>query len=85
MFGGSATLSHLLHILCVTDIFTRKQRAYNFIKKETLPQVFSCEFYEIYKHILFKENLWATASGNKYRFQGWLLKIISCELYLLKI
>ena len=85
MFDGSATLSHLLQILCVTDIFTRKQRAYNFIKKETLPQVFSCEFCEIYKHTLFTENLWATASGNKYRFQGWLLKIISCELYLLKI
>ena len=34
----------------------------NFIKKETLAQVFSCEFYEISKNIFFTEHLWATAS-----------------------
>ena len=32
------------------------------IKKETLAQVFSCEFYEISKNIFFTEHLWATAS-----------------------
>ena len=30
----------------------------NFIKKETLAQVFSCEFCEISKNTFFKEHLW---------------------------
>ena len=34
----------------------------NFIKKETLAQVFSCEFCEISKNIFFTEHLLATAS-----------------------
>ena len=34
--------------------------ACNFIKKETLAQVFSCEFYEISKKIFFAEHLWTT-------------------------
>ena len=38
--------------------------ACNFIKKETLAQVFSCEFCEISKNTLFPEHLW------------WLLLII---------
>ena len=33
-----------------------------FIKKETLAQVFSCEFYEICKNTFFTEHLWTTAS-----------------------
>ena len=37
-------------------------KACNFIKKESLAQVFSCEFCEISKNILFTEHLWATAS-----------------------
>ena len=36
--------------------------AYNFIKKEALAQVFSCEFCEIFKNIYSTEHLWATAS-----------------------
>ena len=32
-------------------------------KKETLAQVFSCEFCEIPKNTFFTEHLWATASG----------------------
>ena len=40
--------------------------ACNFIKKETLAQVFACEFCEIYKNTFFAEHLWATASG-KFR------------------
>ena len=36
--------------------------ACNFIKKETLSQIFSCEFHEISKNIIFTEHLWATAS-----------------------
>ena len=37
----------------------------NFIKKETLVQVFSCEFSKIFKNTFFTEHLRATAS--KYR------------------
>ena len=37
-------------------------KACNFIKKESLAQVFSCEFCEISKNIFFTEHLWATAS-----------------------
>ena len=36
--------------------------AYNFIQKETLAQVFSCEFCEISKNTFSTEHLWATAS-----------------------
>ena len=36
--------------------------ACNFIKKETLAQVFSCEFFEISKNNIFTEHLWTTAS-----------------------
>ena len=34
----------------------------NFIKKETLAQVFSCEFCEIFRNTFFTEHLWTTAS-----------------------
>ena len=37
--------------------------ACNFIKKETLAQVFSCEFCEISKNTFFAEHLWTTASN----------------------
>ena len=33
----------------------------NFIKKETLAQVFSCKFCEITEDIFFTEHLWASA------------------------
>ena len=36
--------------------------ACNFIKKESLAQVFSCEFCEIFKNAFFTEHVWATAS-----------------------
>ena len=34
----------------------------NFIKKEIVAQVFSCEFCEISKNTFFTEHLWATPS-----------------------
>ena len=40
-----------------------KPKACNFIKKETLAQVFSCESCEISKNTFFTEHLWTTASG----------------------
>ena len=46
--------------------FTRKhlcQSLFNFIRKETLVQVFSCEICEIFKNTFFTEHLRATSSG----------------------
>ena len=40
--------------------------ACNFIEKEILAQVVSCEFCEISKNTFFKELLWATGSVCKY-------------------
>ena len=39
---------------------------YNFIKIETLAQVFSCEFCKIPKNTFFTEHVWATASHERY-------------------
>ena len=44
------------------EVFCVKNQACSFIKKETLAQVFSCEFGEISKNTFFTEHLWATAS-----------------------
>ena len=47
--------------------------AYNFIKKEILAQMFSCEFCEISKNNFFTEHLWATASATPHQEhnQSW--------------
>ena len=45
-----------------------------FIKKETLAQVLSCEFCEIFKYNFLKEHLWKTASfslENKPKISVW--------------
>ena len=43
------------------------------IKKETLAQVFSCEFYEISKNTFFTEHLWTTASASRFQFHSlWI-------------
>ena len=39
-----------------------KREVCNFIKKDTLAQVFSCEFCEIFKNTFFTEHLRTTAS-----------------------
>ena len=36
----------------------------NFIKKETLAQVLSCEFCEISKNTFYTEHLWTTPSAS---------------------
>ena len=38
--------------------------ACNFIKKDTLAQVFFCEFCEIFKNTFFTEYIWMTASDD---------------------
>ena len=44
------------------NLFFNKVAGLNFIKKETLAQVFSCEFCEVFKSTFFTKNLWTTAS-----------------------
>ena len=46
----------------VSFLIKLQAEACNFIKKETLAQVFSCEFFEISKNTFFTQHLWATAS-----------------------
>ena len=48
--------------------FCIKKIAWNFVKKETLAQEFSCEFCEIFKNTYFYRTPWvATSVGGKYR------------------
>ena len=50
---------------CTRAIFLNKVaslQACNFIKKETLAQMLSCEFCVIFKNTFFTEHLWTTAS-----------------------
>ena len=49
---------------CARASFLIKLQAWvcNFIEKDTLIQVFSCEFCEISKNTFFKEHLWTTPS-----------------------
>ena len=43
---------------CARVSFLIKLQACNFIKKETLAQVLSCEFWEISKNSFFTEHFW---------------------------
>ena len=60
---------------CSRVFFLIKLRASNFIKKETLAQVLSCEFCEIFKNIFFREHLRVTASGFTVTLHQYLLNI----------
>ena len=42
--------------------------ACNFMKKETLTQVFSCEFFKISKNTFLTEHLWANASEPQHTY-----------------
>ena len=52
-----------------------RAQAYDFIKKETLVQIFSSEFCEIFKNSLFTEHLWATVLiyTTKVKFSDFLV------------
>ena len=51
------------HLCQRLDSFNKVARqACNFINKESLAQVFSCEFCEIFKNTFFKEHLLSLAS-----------------------
>ena len=53
-------LQNSQEITCARASFLIKlqSQAYNFIKKETLAQMFPCEFCEISKSNFFTEHLW---------------------------
>ena len=58
-------VSHILQIsqnsqenTCARVFFLIKSQSWNFINKDTLAQVFSCEFCEISKSTFFIEYLW---------------------------
>ena len=55
------SLQNLQKNTYATVSFLVNVQASNFIKKETLAQVFSCEFFKIFKDTLFTEHLWMTA------------------------
>ena len=61
---SSQQTKHLCQSLFSNKVAGLWLMACNFIKKETLALVFSCEFCEISKNTFFKERLWTTASGD---------------------
>ena len=69
---------------------TGKHLACNFVKRETLAQVFSCEFRKISKNTFFTEHLRTTASANspflyllKTSETVWFLEY-GCRVFTLK-
>ena len=63
---------HLCQSLFFNKVAGLGPKRCNFIKKETLAQVFSCEFCEISKKTFFIEHLRATASGYITLIWVWL-------------
>ena len=63
------TRDQVLHQVLQKIQLDQRPEACNFIKKETLAQVFSCEFCKISKNTFFTEHLLATASALSLFFQ----------------
>ena len=64
------------------------KRDCNFIKKDTLTQVFSCEFCEISKNAFSTEHLWTTASELTLEKGGYVIiyvKALTEMLFLTEI
>ena len=53
---------HVYQSLFFDKVAGLRPQACNFIKKETLAQMFPCEFSKIFKNTFFTEHLWKTAS-----------------------
>ena len=58
--------------------------ACNFIKKEAMAQVFSCEFCQISKNTFFTEHLCATTSGFRYCFRRIYIKLLTSVVEIKK-
>ena len=56
-----------------------KTKAWNFIKKETLSQVFSCNFLKFFKNTFLAEHLRATAS--EWFIELWNLSLLIIYLF----
>ena len=56
-----------------------RPQACNFIKKDTLAQVFSCEFCEIPKNTFFTEHLWTIASSAIHILISFWMTLVSIE------
>ena len=66
--GAEAATRGVLRKKVFLEISQNWPAACNFIRKETLAQVFSCEFCENSKNTFFIEYLWTTASqGGLYQ------------------
>ena len=52
----------------------------NFMKKETLAQVFPCGFYEISKNTFFTEDLWTSASVQLSLYYVWRYRADSLKM-----
>ena len=63
--GVAGETSHPPSALVAQQGFCNKVSA-TLLKKETLAQVFSCEFCEIFKGTFFIEHLWASTSDNAF-------------------
>ena len=61
------TEKHLCQSFCFNKVTGFRPQTCNFIKKETLVLMFSCEFYEISKSTFFTEPLQTTASGDYFK------------------
>ena len=68
-----------------TDLRLELYQACNFIKKEALAQVFSCEFCEISKNTFFTEHLWAAASGGPIILCSFMETFIDVFIYFFPV
>ena len=66
-----STGKHLCQSLFFNKEAGLRSKVCNFIKKKTLAQVFSCEFWELFKNTFCTEHLWTTTSVDDW---FWNLK-----------
>ena len=67
--------------ICARDCFLIKLQAWGFVKKESLAQVFSCDFCEISKNNFFTKHLRAITSKNIYIYTGSTFGHNNCAKY----
>ena len=65
-----------IDLLLISEV--KLDAACNFVKKETLAELFSCEFCQISKRNFFAEHLWMTASIEWYGFRLRWIDVDCC-------
>ena len=70
--------------LCQSLFFNKVAGACNFIKKETLAQLFSCEFCDIFKNAFFYRTTLVVVSANiKTRFQNHINQyVVKSQIFI---